>query len=365
VSAPAQARAPAPTRIAAVPDTELHRARLSLPEYTRRVLVAVGIVAVAIALWKLAALVVVAFAGVVAAVLVRSLASPLADATGLGSRAAVALVTIALLGLLALALWIAGDTLFGQVTDLWSALPGALAGVRQWLEQRAPGRALLDSLASIDGLQSARRVAGVAVSTIGAVGNLVIVAFLGIYLALDPALYRRGVLHLVPTAARAHVAHALDSAGEGLRRWLLGQLVAMVCVGALTGVAMWLLGVPFALSLGVIAGLLEFVPFLGPIVAMVPGVLLAFTVSPATALYAALAYLAIQQVEGNLLMPIVQRWAVALPPALGILAVVVFGLLFGLPGVMLAVPLMVVAMILVQELYVGAALGEREAVEPR
>lgn len=366
MSASAQASAAAPrprpesaTAVRAAP------ARLSLAEYTRRVLVAVGVVVLALAVWKLAALAVVTFAGVVMAVLIRSLADPLGAATGLGSRASVALVVVALLALLGVALWLAGETLVEQVTQLWSALPGAVAGVRRWLEQWAAGRALLESIASLDGMESAARVAGVAVSTLGAVGNLVVVTFLGIYLALDPALYRRGVLRLVPAAARPRVGHALGSAGEGLRRWLLGQLVAMVGVGLLTGIAMRLLDVPFALSLGVIAGLLEFVPFIGPIAAMVPGVLLAFTVSPETALYAALAYLAIQQVEGNVLMPVVQRWAVALPPALGILAVVIFGLLFGLPGVILAVPLMVVAMILVQELYVDAALGGGPGSETR
>jgi predicted PurR-regulated permease PerM len=324
------------------------------------VLIAVATVAAAVALWYLAALAVIAFAGVVAAVLLRSLADPLARLTHVSGRVAVTLVVLALAALATLVLWLTGETLLSQVGQLWEALPSALTGMRRWAEQWPSGRALIESVSSIDGLQSARRVAGFAMSTFGVVANLVVITFLGIYLAVDPGLYRRGLLHLVPGDARSRVALALDSAGQGLRRWLLGQLVAMVLVGALTGIGMWLLGDPLALSLGVIAGLLEFVPFVGPVVAAVPGVLLAFTQSPQTALYAALVYLLIQQIEGNLIMPVVQRWAVSLPPALGILAVVVFGLLFGLPGVILAVPLMVVAMILVQKLYVEAALGEKQ-----
>jgi predicted PurR-regulated permease PerM len=327
------------------------------------VLVAVGIVVLAVALWKLAGLAVIAFAGVVAAVLVRAIAEPLARFTGLASRLAVTLVVLALAALMALGFWLMGETLVAQVTQLWTALPGALAGMRRWAEQWPAGRALIESLGSLDGLESATRVAGFAMTTVGAIANLVVIFFLGVYLAVDPGLYRRGVLHLVPAAARQRVAHALDSAGEGLRKWLLGQLLAMVGVGLLTGLAMWALGVPYALSLGVIAGLLEFVPFVGPVVAAIPGVLLAFSTSPETALYAALAYLVIQQIEGNVLMPVVQRWAVSLPPALGVLSVVVFGLLLGLPGVILAVPLMVVAMILVEKLYVEAALGETAAPE--
>jgi predicted PurR-regulated permease PerM len=337
--------------------------RLSLAEYTRRVLVAVGIVVLALALWKLAALAVIAFAGVLAAVLVRALAEPLAERTGLGSRVAVTLVVLALAALVALAFWLTGETVVAQVTQLWAALPSALAGMQRWAEQWPAGRALIESLGSLNGLESATRVAGFAITTVGAIANLIVIFFLGVYLAVDPGLYRRGVLHLVPPVARQRVAHALDSAGEGLRKWLLGQLLAMIAVGLVTGLATWAIGVPFALSLGLIAGLLEFVPFVGPVVAAIPGILLAFSASPETALYATLAYLAIQQIEGNVLMPVVQRWAVSLPPALGVLAVVVFGLLLGLPGVLLAVPLMVVAMILVEKLYIEAALGESAAPE--
>ncbi len=108
---------------------------------------------------------------------------------------------------------------------------------------------------------------------------------------------------------------------------------------------------PLALSLATIAGLLEFVPFVGPILAAIPAILIAFTHDQATALYVALLYVAIQQLEGYVLMPLVQRWAVALPPALGALSVVVFAVLFGLPGVFFAVPLTIVAMVLVRELY--------------
>jgi len=104
---------------------------------------------------------------------------------------------------------------------------------------------------------------------------------------------------------------------------------------------------------------LEFIPFVGPIVASVPGILMGFTQGPQEALYVALLYLAINQVEGNVIMPMVQKWAVALPPALGILSVVGFGTLFGIAGVLFAVPLMVVAMTLLQELYVKRVLESK------
>jgi predicted PurR-regulated permease PerM len=146
-----------------------------------------------------------------------------------------------------------------------------------------------------------------------------------------------------------------------LGRWLLGQGVSMLFVGATTAIGLAVLGVPLALTVGLIAGVLAFVPFFGPIASGALAVLLAFTQGPTQALYVGALSVAIQQVEGNLLMPWVQRWAVELPPVLGITAAVIFGLLFGLPGIVLATPMMVVVMVLVQRLYVEELLEAEPA----
>jgi len=165
----------------------------------------------------------------------------------------------------------------------------------------------------------------------------------------------------VPVAGRKRALLALDASGEALRKWLMGQLAAMVAVGCLTFAGLSLLGVPLAFALALIATLLEFIPFIGPILSGVPAVLVAFTVGPNEALYVVLLYLAIHQIEGNVIMPIVQKWAVKLAPALGIVSIVMFGLLFGLPGILFAVPLMVVVIALVKTLYVDGALEHEPA----
>jgi predicted PurR-regulated permease PerM len=188
--------------------------------------------------------------------------------------------------------------------------------------------------------------------TLSAVAHALALVMLGIYFAVDPFWYRRGTLRLVPPAYRGRVGSTLSAAAEALRKWLGGVVVAMLVVGCLTGLGLWALGVQFAFTLAVIAAALEFVPFLGPIVAAIPAVLVGFGESPTTALYVALLYLAIQQIEGYLLTPLVQRWAVSLPPALAVLAVLAFGVLFGLPGVLFAVPLLVVAIVVVRKLYI-------------
>lgn len=179
-----------------------------------------------------------------------------------------------------------------------------------------------------------------------------LILILGLYLAATPGLYYRGFIQLMPKGIRPQIDAAMRDAGRGLRRWLFGQMISMLAVGSLTAVGLHLLGMPLALSVGIIARLLGFIPFFGPIASGILAIVLAFTQGPQQALYVAILCVAIQQLEGFVLMPLIQRWTVALPPALGLLAVVVFGLLFGLPGAVFATPLMVVLMILVKKLYV-------------
>ena len=185
------------------------------------------------------------------------------------------------------------------------------------------------------------RVANAATRTPGAVGSigLVLVLVLGVYLAADPHLYR-GLVRLVPPAWRVRVDGALLASAQALSRSLPGQGISMLLVGSATAIGLAVLGIPLAVTIGVIAGVLAFVPFFGPIASGILAVLLAFMQGPQQALCVAGICIAIQQVEGNLLMPSVQRWAVSLPAVLGVSAAVIFGLLFGLPGVILATPLM-------------------------
>jgi predicted PurR-regulated permease PerM len=288
-------------------------------------------------------------------VALRALARLIGRFTPLPERAALPAAILALVASIGLVAWLVGDTLAGELGQLATRLPAALDKVREWLAQHAAGRALLGSLGAVNGMESVSRLAGVALSTLGAVANALVLLALGIYFAVDPGLYRRGLLRLVPPAHRARVAETLAATTDALRQWLGGAVVAMLAVGGVTGLGLWALGVPFAFSLAVIAALLEFVPFIGPIVAAIPAVLVGFGESPVTAFYVALLYLAVQQIEGYLLTPLVQRWAVALPPALAVLAVLVFGVLIGLPGALFAVPLLVVVMVVVRKLYVEPA----------
>jgi predicted PurR-regulated permease PerM len=194
-----------------------------------------------------------------------------------------------------------------------------------------------------------------------AFADAILVLVVALFLAADPAPYRRGLLRLVPPARRSRGAEVLDALDDGLWQWILGQSLAMLCVGVITAAGLLLLGIPLAFALGILAGLLNFIPYLGPILSGGPAVLIAFAQSPTDALYTLLLFVFLQSFEGYVLTPMLQRRAVSIPPALGILAIVGLGALFGAYGVLFATPLLLVVMVLVRMVYVEDALGDRDA----
>lgn len=331
------------------------------PGHVGRVLIAVAIVGLAALAVLLRDVIVLAFGSVLVAVALRLAMAPVQRLTGWPERSVLAAVVAGGLLVTALGLWQLGEPLAAQFNALRSALPGALAAAMRWLNSHAVGLALIEWWDTAKNGVEWARVAGLAGSALGAVAAALLMLVLGVYLAADPALYRRGLVRLMPLAHRRRVEQALDCAHYGLSRWLLAQSIAMVGVGTMTAAGLALLGMPLALPLGIIAGLLGFVPFFGTMAAAALIVLLAFAQGVEQAFYAALVCLLVQQLEGYVLQPFVQRWAIALPPALGPLAVIVFGVLFGPIGAVVATPLMIVLMLMVQRLYVDGVI---EAGQP-
>jgi predicted PurR-regulated permease PerM len=187
---------------------------------------------------------------------------------------------------------------------------------------------------------------------------VIVIVFIALYLAAEPDLYTNGILHLVPKRHRAHGARVLGSVRYTLQWWLIGQGVTMVVIGVLTGLGLWLIGVPLWFLLGLLAALFNFIPNFGPLVSFVPAVLLALAMGPSAAMWVAALYVAAQSFEGYLLTPMVQKKAVLLPPALTITAQVLLGVTVGALGVMLAAPLTAAALVVIKMLYVEEVLGD-------
>jgi predicted PurR-regulated permease PerM len=332
---------------------------------TRYILIAIALLAIAAIFWTISDVLVIGFGAIVFAAVLRSIVLPIVRVTHWSERLTLVLVVLLLMVIFGLLFWLFGKQAANQFTQLQEQLPAAIDKARDWIAANPLGRIALDSFKTSAEGGGALGSAGTALgATAGGVANVLVIIFAGVYLAADPSLYRNGALRLLPPSRRAQVGHAIDDAALALRKWLVAQIIVMVAVGLMSGIGLALLGVPLSLLLGLLAGLLEFVPVVGPIAAGIPAVLLGFTKGPETAVYVLILYVAIQQIESNILTPLIQRWAVELPPVIALLSIVAFGLLFGPMGVIFATPMTVVVMAMVQHLYVEDTL-ENGRAEPK
>jgi predicted PurR-regulated permease PerM len=201
--------------------------------------------------------------------------------------------------------------------------------------------------------------------TIAVFGGIMLIIFMSIYIAADPGLYRRGLMAMFPHRMRERAGEVFSAMAEVLRRWLVTQLIAMVVIGSVTTLALLILRVKAAFALGVIAGLLEFIPTVGPILSAIPAVAMGFLDSPEKALTVAAVYIGIQFLENHILIPLLMKGGVDVPPVLTILSQALFTLLFGFIGLMVAVPALAAMMVAVKMLYVERVVGDDVAVVSR
>jgi predicted PurR-regulated permease PerM len=186
----------------------------------------------------------------------------------------------------------------------------------------------------------------------GVLGSVVVVVLIGIFAAADPAPYRRGILAMVPPRHRKRLGETLDEIAEMLRWWLIGQFVTMIIIGATVAIVLTLLGMPGALLLGLQAGLLNFIPYLGPFLSAIPILLAAIPLGMSMIVWAISLYVLIQLIEGYVLMPLIQKRAVDLPPVLTLASLMLMGALFGGLGIALATPLVAAIRVATLRLYV-------------
>lgn len=304
----------------------------------------------------------VIFAGVLVAVLISASGGWIAKRAGIPRRVGIGLFL--LLSILALVGFVTAfvPAILEQANAFAEQAPAAIETLRQraadlpWLE-RLLARASPSALVSGE---SGAMAAGAVSSTFGALGTLVIVLFMGLCGALDPDTYSRGVQSLLAPSLRPRARAVMGEVGETVRGWLTAQLIAMAVVGVFTGLGLWVIGVPLALLLGLIAGLLAFIPNLGPVIAAAPAILLAAPEGGQAVLLVVAVFLAVQTLESYAVTPLLQQRTVSLPPALIIGVQFLMGILFGLIGLVLATPLAAVAMTLANAIYVADYLDHEE-----
>ena len=199
-------------------------------------------------------------------------------------------------------------------------------------------------------------------STLAVFVGILLIVFLAIYIGAEPDVYHGGLMHLFPHHARRRAGEVLSAMATVLRRWLVTQLIAMFVIGTITTIILLALDVKAAFALGALAGLLEFVPTIGPLLSAIPAVAMGFLDSPDKALAVAIAYGAIQFLENHLLIPLLMKGGVNIPPALTIVAQALMALLFGFLGLMVAVPLLAAILVPVKMLYVEGVVGDEVEV---
>ncbi|CAL94379.1 AI-2E family transporter [Azoarcus olearius] len=322
------------------------------------VLVAVVVLlgSIGLLLWAIADVVLLVFAGALFALFLRGLVEPVARGARVTDTTALILVLGALGGLVVLGGVFLGGETATQLDELGPRLHEAWTQMQRGMREYQIGRALLaerDLTALVpQNAEWVERIGGLFSTTLGAIAGFFIVMFIGLYGAVSPQTYRDGLLYLVPRDSRERAAEVMDEVVDTLRNWLLGTFIKMVVVGTAVTIGLWLLDIPLALALGLIAFALEFAPYVGPVLAALPAVLVALALGPQQALSVVLLYLGVQAAENYVLSPLVDLRSVKLPPALTIAAQVLLGALLGALGVMFATPLTATGVVLVRMLYV-------------
>lgn len=336
----------------------------------------------AFSVWYLTGVWLIVFAGILFAVLVLSIVDVLKKLPVLGGRFAklphklsVGMVLLALFGGLVGMAYLFGGKLVSQLDELQQALPHAIDKltshiesmpmVNDWLQDKVDitaiserpiytlAQSFLDSLSSW--LQYTPSLIG---GVMGALTSFVAILMIGLFFAMSPSVYTRAFLRVIPQDKRPKGKYLLTRSNQALKRWLLGQLLTMSFVGVLTAITLYLTGVPFAMALGFLTFLFDFIPVLGPFLAGIPIVLMTLLFAPDMLIWVGVLLVVIQQIESMAISPLVQSRLVDLPPVALLVSQLIMGAFTGILGVALATPLMVLVIVWVQVLYVKFMLKD-------
>ncbi len=319
-------------------------------------LLTVGLVLALILVWLGRVIFLLLFAGILAAVLLSSIVDWIKATLKLKRGLALAVVLLAASALVFLALWITGPNIVEQFAKLQIDLPQAVQRLAERVKEHGWGRWLLVQWSGYSQLSdnisyALTQIGGIMLNTASVLAGLVIVGFLGLYLAAEPEVYFSGIRRATPLRYRANFDACAASAVRNLRWWLLAQMLSMAAVGTLVTIGLWILDVPLAGTLGMIAALMTFIPNVGPILSVIPAALLALAISPGRGLLTIALFILVHFLEGNIITPLLQRRIVRLPPALTLTAQLLLAVTAGPLGLALAAPLTAAALGIFQILF--------------
>ena len=293
-----------------------------------------------------------AFAAVLLAILLHSIGKGTKKITRLPYPLALVAAIVFITGVLTLIFWLYSPIIAVQFQALVDQLPDSISSIQSSL---APyfgnaffSQAELQKEFALTSQKLLSQVVTIFSFTIGSIVSFIIFLIVGLYLALDPGRYVRGVLFTLSEKTEERVWEIMQKIARSLRWWLLGKFLSMVVIGILTFFGLWIMGVSLAFILGLLMGLLTFIPYVGPLLATIPAILVAFAQNPLLAVYVAILYLAIHAAEGYIITPFIEQKTVSIPPAVTIMSQVLLVVLIGGLGLALATPLVVVCIALAQ-----------------
>ncbi|MCU0880133.1 MAG: AI-2E family transporter [Pirellulaceae bacterium] len=301
-------------------------------------------------IWLTREVLLILFGGVLFGVFLCGLTNLVSRHTGLGRRLALTLVVLVLVAITAGGIWFLGAELIAQldelrvglqkswiqILELWRSWP-----LSQWFGSEGAAPPSADHLQALVGALS---------SGMGVIAAPIVILVIGMFLAVDPGIYRRGLLELLPRSRHSLAQGVLDRAGATLWAWVWSRMFSMALVGLASLLGLWLLGTPLALTLALIAFVTNFIPYVGPVLSAIPAVLIAMTVNPTMAIYVLILYGIIQLIETNFITPLVEQQAVDLPPVFTLGAQLIATVLFGALGIVFATPLAAIVVELVKSL---------------
>lgn len=317
------------------------------------------------ALWRLTGFLLLLFGAALIAVGLRAATSLVSRRIGIGNAAALTFVVMLIFVVSGLVFWLFGSIIGTQLDDLRKQVPTGLGLFAQLIQTNNIARYALEQARSMDVADLTGRVAVLLAALIGklasAAGYAVVMLLLAVYIAAQPDKYRKMVLRLIPAAYSHRVGDVLSRSGDIMRRWLLGQLIVMACIGLLCGLGLWALGIDAPVALGLISGLMSFIPYVGAALSAVPAILVALNLDPIHALWVLLLYIGVHAIEGDVITPLIQAEATELSPVVSLSSIIVAGILFGPAAVLIAAPLTLFLSVVVEVVYVEAILGNGDA----